>query len=58
MQPRLGLGFGGAGGARSSVGLGLGIGPWRLDLAVGNRGRIWPDDTRGLAFALGSSLRL
>lgn len=56
LHPRVGLGFGGPGDQRSSAGLGLAIGPWRWDFAVGNRGRIWPGDTRGLAFAAGSHL--
>jgi len=56
LRPRLGIGVGGPSSARSSVGLGLAFGPCRWDFAVGNRGRIWPDDTRGLAFAAGSSL--
>ncbi len=53
--PRLGIGFGGDV-PRSAAGLGLGLGPVRWDLAVANRGKIIPDDTKGLAFASGLGL--
>ncbi len=55
LLPRLGLGFGGEV-RRGAAGLGLGIGPVRWDLAVANRGKIIPNDTKGLAFASGLSL--
>ena len=54
-RPRLGVGFGGDM-ERSAAGLGLGLGPLRWDLAVANRGKIIPDDTKGLAFASGFGL--
>lgn len=56
MYPRFGLGLGGASGSSAAVGLGLRLGPWRLDLALLNRGSLWPDDTKGLGLAAGSSL--
>ena len=56
LEPRAGVALGGAGGERAAIGLGLKLGPWRWDIAVANRGRLWPDDTRGLAVATGSRL--
>ncbi|MFH1842070.1 MAG: DUF5723 family protein [bacterium] len=56
LYPRLGLGVGGTAGSSSAIGLGLRLGPWRLDMAALNRGSLWPNDTKGLGVAVGSSL--
>jgi hypothetical protein len=54
-RPRFGAGFGGEV-DRSAAGLGLHLGPLRWDVAVANRGKIIPDDTKGLAVATGVGL--
>jgi len=56
LHPRAGFTVGGISGQSLSVGLGLLAGPWRLDLAVLNRGTFVPGDAKGIALAAGSSL--
>jgi hypothetical protein len=56
LQPRCGLSFGGIYGSAAAIGVGVKLGAWRLDLAALNRGRILPNDTRGLGLAAGTSL--
>ncbi len=56
LHPRAGFTVGGLSGQSLSLGLGLLAGPWRLDLAVLNRGTFVPGDAKGIALAAGSSL--
>ncbi len=58
LSPRWGLGYGGSHGPTAAVGLGLRLGPWCIDLAAVNRGRVWPDDGKGVALAAGTRLQL
>jgi hypothetical protein len=56
LHPRAGICLGAGTQAGIAGGLGWRIGPWRLDLAAVNRGGLWPQNTKGLALAAGSSL--
>ncbi|MCP4292117.1 MAG: conjugal transfer protein TraF [bacterium] len=56
VQPRFGLSVGGVAGTGASAGLGLKLGFWRVDLAAVSRGGLDPNKTKGVAFAMGSSL--
>ncbi len=56
VQPRVGLSVGGVAGTGASAGLGLKLGYWRVDLAAVSRGELDPNQTKGLAFAMGTSL--
>lgn len=55
-QPRIGVSAGGLAGTGASAGLGLKLGYWRVDLAAVSRGELNPNQTKGLAFAMGTSL--
>lgn len=56
IQPRFGLSVGGVAGTGASAGLGLKLGFWRIDLAAVSRGGLDPNKTKGVAFAMGTSL--
>jgi len=55
-QPRFGVSTGGVHGTGASAGLGLKMGFWRVDLAAVTRGELNPNQTKGVAFAMGTSL--
>lgn len=56
IQPRFGLSVGGVAGTGASAGLGLKLGFWRIDMAAVSRGGLDPNQTKGVAFAMGTSL--
>jgi len=56
IQPRFGLSVGGVAGTGASAGLGLKLGFWRIDMAAVSRGGLNPNQTKGVAFAMGTSL--
>lgn len=56
VQPRFGLSVGGVAGTGASAGLGLKLGFWRIDLAAVSRGGLNPNQTKGVGFAMGTSL--
>ncbi len=56
IQPRFGFSVGGVAGTGASAGLGLKLGFWRIDLAAVSRGGLNPNQTKGIAFAMGTSL--
>ena len=56
LQPRFGASVGGRAGRSLSAGLGLRLAFWRVDLAVVNRGGLAPQYTRGMGFAVGTSM--
>ncbi len=56
VQPRFGLSMGGASGTGASAGLGMKLGPWQVDMAAVTRGEIDPNQTKGVVFAMGTSL--
>jgi len=56
LHPRFGASVGGAQGQGLSAGLGMKLGFWRLDLAAMTRSGLKTGDTKGVAFAAGSSL--
>ncbi len=56
IQPRFGVSTGGVAGTGASAGLGLKLGYWRVDLAAVSRGELNPNQTKGLAFAMGTTL--
>ena len=56
IQPRFGLAVGGVAGTGASAGLGLKLGFWRIDLAAVTKGGLDPNQTKGVAFAAGTSL--
>ena len=56
LQPRFGASLGGRAARSVAGGLGLRLGFWQIDMAVVNRGGLAPQDTRGLGFAIGTSL--
>lgn len=56
LRPRLGVAAGGGAGVSAAAGLGVAVGPWRLDLAAINRGRLLPGDAKGLGVACGTRL--
>ncbi len=55
-MPRVGVSMGGVNGTGASAGLGLKMGFWRIDLAAITRGELNPNQTKGVAFAMGTSL--
>jgi Family of unknown function (DUF5723) len=56
VQPRFGVSVGGVAGTGASAGLGMKLGFWKVDMAAVSRGGVNPNATKGVAFAMGTSL--
>ncbi len=56
VQPRFGMSVGGIAGTGVSAGLGVRLGFWRIDMAAVSRGGLNPNQTKGVGFAMGTSL--